>query len=135
MWEVSPFNAKNNVNGAGDLKRTEALTLSNGKLLAFQDAMVRKIVAELKGFDNVFYEICNEPYFAGVTLDWQKHISETITAAEASFKAKHMIAQNIANFSAKVENPNPLVSLFNFHYARPPGERWRQLPSEQANRL
>ena len=48
MWEVAPFNAKNNRNGVGNLKRTEALTLDNGGLLAIQDAMVRKIVAELK---------------------------------------------------------------------------------------
>ena len=31
-----------------------------------------------------------------------------------------MIAQNINNGSEKVENPNPLVSIFNFHYATPP---------------
>ena len=32
----------------------------------------------------------------------------------------HMIAQNIANGRAKIENPDPAVSLFNFHYATPP---------------
>ena len=120
MWEVSPQNAKNNVNGIGTLKRTEAYTLNNGELLAVQDAMVRKVVAELKGFDNLLYEICNEPYFGGVTMEWQHHIADTIVTAEASFKNKHLIAQNIANYSAKIEKPHPAVSLFNFHYARPP---------------
>jgi len=120
MWDVAPWNAKNNVNGAGNLKRTEAYTLGNGDLLAVQDALVGKLVAELKGFDNLYYEICNEPYFGGVTLEWQHHIADTITRAEAGFRKKHLIAQNIANGSAKVENPHPAVSLFNFHYSRPP---------------
>lgn len=120
MWEVSPQNARNNVNGIGNLKRTEAYTLKNGELLAVQDAMVRKISAELKEFDNLIYEICNEPYFGGVTMEWQHHIADTITSAEKGLRNKHLIAQNIANFSAKVENPHPAVSLFNFHYARPP---------------
>ncbi|MHC4655656.1 MAG: hypothetical protein ACYS91_11675, partial [Planctomycetota bacterium] len=80
----------------------------------------RKIVKELKDFDNVYYEICNEPYFGGVTLEWQAHIAKTIVKAEANFKARHLIAQNIANKSKKVTEPNPHVSIFNFHYAKPP---------------
>ena len=120
MWKLSPMNAANNVNGIGNMKRTEVYTLRDKTLLAVQDAMVRKIVEVLKGFDNVYYEICNEPYFGGVTLEWQAHIAETIVKAEANFKAKHLIAQNIANKSRKVTKPNPHVSIFNFHYAKPP---------------
>ena len=82
--------------------------------------MVQRIVEALKDFDNVYYEICNEPYFGGVTEEWQGHIAETIVKAEAGFKNKHLIAQNIANKSKKIENPNPNVSIFNFHYAKPP---------------
>jgi len=120
MWKLSPMNTANNINGIGKMKRTEVYTLKHPKLLAVQDTMVRKIVKELKGFDNVYYEICNEPYFGGVTLEWQNHIAETIVKAEANFKAKHLIAQNIANKSRKVVKPNPQVSIFNFHYAKPP---------------
>ncbi|GAH61751.1 unnamed protein product, partial [marine sediment metagenome] len=97
MWKLSPMNAANNVNGIGKMERTEVYTLNHPKLLAIQDAMVRKIVEELKGFGNIYYEICNEPYFGGVTLEWQNRIAETIIKAEAKFKAKHLIAQNIAN--------------------------------------
>ena len=32
----------------------------------------------------------------------------------------HLISQNIANNKAKVANPRPAVSIFNFHYASPP---------------
>ncbi|MCX7045511.1 MAG: hypothetical protein NTX50_08525 [Candidatus Sumerlaeota bacterium] len=120
MWDAAPFNAKNNVNGVGGIARTEALTLKNGALLDVQDAMVRKVAEELKDFGNVYYEICNEPYFGGVTLEWQHHIADTLVAAEKEFPVKHLIAQNIANGKAKIEKPHPAVSIFNFHYATPP---------------
>ena len=120
MWKLSPINAANNVNGIDKMKRTEVYTLKHPRLLAVQDAMVRRIVKELKDFDNVYYEICNEPYFGGVTLEWQAHIAQTIAEAEADFEAKHLIAQNIANKHKKITDPNPLVSIFNFHYAKPP---------------
>ena len=120
MWKLSPMNAANNINDIGKMERTEVYTLNHPRLLAVQDSMVRRIVKELRGFDNVYYEICNEPYFGGVTLEWQNHIAETIVKAEAKFKKKHLIAQNIANKSEKVVKPNPHVSIFNFHYAKPP---------------
>ncbi len=120
MWSLSPMNARNNVNKIGAMPRTEVYTLKHPDLLAVQDTMVRRIVEALKNFDNLYYEICNEPYFGGVTEDWQAHIAETIAAAEAAFEHKHLIAQNIANKGKKIENPNPRVSIFNFHYAKPP---------------
>lgn len=121
IWDLSPMKAANNVNGVGEVARTNVYTLDrNGGLLAVQDAMVRKLVAELKDFDNLYYEICNEPYFAGVTMDWQRHIAETIVQAEKHFPHRHLISQNIANGKAKVENTHPAISIFNFHYASPP---------------
>ena len=120
QWNLSPLKASNNVNGLGDVPREEALTLVHLDLVAVQEAIVRKVVHELRDFDNIYYEVCNEPYFGGVTLEWQNHIIATIVNAEADFPAKHLIAQNIANGSARIDNPNPDVSIFNFHYASPP---------------
>src|SRR5258708_18009807 len=45
---------------------------------------------------------------------------QTIVDAESSFPAKHLIAQNIANGSTKIDKPNPHVSIFNYHYSTPP---------------
>lgn len=120
LWKINPMNPANNVNGVGNCPRTEVYTLKHPELVAVHDAFVRKAVAELNGFDNVYFEICNEPYFGGVTLDWQAHISQTIVQTEKSLPNKHLIAQNIANGGQKIEKPNPLVSIFNFHYATPP---------------
>jgi len=121
QWALSPFNIKNNVNSLGDIPRTDVYTMDKNKgLLAFQEKMVRKLVDELNGFPNLMYEICNEPYFGGITMEWQEHISKVITDAEKDFPNKHLITQNISNGVEKIKNPNPLVSVFNFHYATPP---------------
>jgi hypothetical protein len=121
QWKLSPLNARNNVNGVGTVPRTDVYTLDkHGGLLAVQDALVRKIVAELKDCDNVYYEICNEPYFGGVTLAWQHHVADVIAAAEKGLPHRHLVSQNIANKSARISRPHPAVSIFNFHYATPP---------------
>jgi hypothetical protein len=121
QWNLSPMNGKNNVNGIGtNVPREKVYTLKHTELTVAQEAMTRKIVQELKEFDNLFYEICNEPYFGGVTLEWQRRIAEVIAETEAKFPTRHLIAQNIQNGTAKVEHPDPNVSILNFHYAAPP---------------
>ncbi len=120
MWVLSPMNARNNIQGIGQVPRTEVYTLKHPELLAVHRAVTRKIVEELNALDNLYYEVCNEPYFGGVTPEWQDQIIETIVQTEVRLPKKHLIAQNIANGSKKIENPNPAVSIFNFHYATPP---------------
>ncbi|HET8550710.1 MAG TPA: hypothetical protein VFL57_22030 [Bryobacteraceae bacterium] len=112
MWKVSPLHT--------NVPRTEALTLKHPELVKVQEAMVRKIVTKLNAFDNLYYEIANEPYFGGVTVEWQEHIAKVVAATEASLPKRHLISQNIANGSKKIEKPLELVSIFNFHYSRPP---------------
>jgi hypothetical protein len=121
MWNLSPMNAGNNVNGVGGITRSNVYTLDkHGGLLAVQEAMVRKLVTELNEFDNLMWEICNEPYFGGVTMDWQHRIADVIVDAERPLRNKHLITQNIANKQRRIDNPHPAVSVFNFHYASPP---------------
>jgi hypothetical protein len=120
LWAVSPLNAANNVNGIGNCPRQELCTLAHPELLEAQMAMVRKIVGELRDFDNLYYEVCNEPYFHGVTKAWQHKIVDTIADAEKDFAARHLISMNIANGQEKIAEPHPGVSIFNFHYCVPP---------------
>ena len=121
QWRLSPMNEINNINNVGNVDRNNVYTLDkNDGLLAIQDAMVRKIVNELKDFDNVIYEICNEPYFGGVTKDWQRHIADVITSTEKDFSSKHLITQNIANNFEKIIDPILLFlfSIFIMHRLR-----------------
>jgi len=121
QWKISPQNPANNVNGIARVARTNVYTLDkHGGLLAYHEAMTRKIVTELRNFDNVYYEICNEPYFGGVTTQWQHRIADVITETQRSFRFRHLISQNIANKKALIQRPHPQISIFNFHYASPP---------------
>lgn len=120
MWSVNPMNGRNNVNGIGNVPRTEALTRKHPDLVRVQEALVRKVVVELRNFDNLIYEIANEPYFGGVTLEWQHHVARAIREEETRLGVRHLISQNIANGSRRIELPFAEVSLFNFHYSRPP---------------
>jgi len=144
-WKNSPLNGSNNVNKIDSIARKNIQTLNNGRLLKYQEAMVRKIVAELKGFDNVFYEIQNEPWadFGIKVLDlnrkeeglspwqkiveaanpaslaWQKYMVSVIVKEETKQKEKHLVAQNFTNYQYKLQDVNPDVSILNFHYALP----------------
>jgi hypothetical protein len=121
MWRLSPMNAANNVNDVGKLPRQAVYDLrKNGELQKVQESMVEKLVIELNRYDNLYYEVCNEPCFGGVTDEWQRRMVDVIVAAEKPLVNKHLISVNVANGSKKVENPHPAVSIFNFHYATPP---------------
>lgn len=123
QWKLSPLNILNNINRIGDFKdHKEVLSLKHTDLLNVQELMVRKIVHELKDFDNLYYEVCNEPYF-GDTLalrEWERHMTEVVKEAEKDFPQKHLISNNVANNQQLVKEPRNGVSIYNFHYARPP---------------
>ncbi len=121
QWDYSPMNAANNVNGIGKVGKHEVYTLDKEPaLLETQLAMVRKLVTELNNFDNLYFEVCNEPYFGGVTQAWHDKVADVIVETERSLPKKHLISWNVANGAKKVENPDPAYSIFNFHYANPP---------------
>jgi hypothetical protein len=146
QWNINPLNSANNVNQTETVKRQQVHTLANGNLLAHQERMVRKIVRELNEFDNLIYEIQNEPwadnhilagpinsylpnweqewrnrieYPADHSLAWQKTIAAFIQSEEAKLAKRHMIAQNFTNFRFPLKEVDPAISILNFHYAYP----------------
>jgi hypothetical protein len=123
QWKLSPLYHKNNVNGTGNFESwKEALSLKHPEVLAAQESMARKIVSELREFDNLYYEVCNEPYF-GDTISlrqWENHMTAVVADAEKDFKYRHLISNNIQNHHRLVPQPRPDVSIYNFHYASPP---------------
>jgi len=145
QWTVSPFNSANNVNNTevGDWKKVT--TIDNGNVLKFQEEYVRKLVRESNAFDNVIFEIQNEPWSDRPVLSsvvnpylqkpardnypnsvdladeasiaWQGKVAEWIASEEAALLNKHLIAQNYCNFYFPVRALLPQVSIVNFHYA------------------
>jgi hypothetical protein len=121
QWVLSPMHPDNNINGIPHIGKDSVYTMDhNGPLLRIQEQLVVKLVTELNAFSNVIFEICNEPYFGGVSIDWQYHIATLIQETERSQRQTHLISQNIANDSARIQSWHAGVSVFNFHYATPP---------------
>ena len=61
VWRLNPLHADNNVNGLPSCPAPDYLSLRRPALFERQRAHVRRIVAETRRYDNVIYEICNEP--------------------------------------------------------------------------
>ncbi len=150
-WANCPLNRENNVNSTDGIDRRLLHTLANGNILGYQERLVRKIVRELNGFDNVFYEIQNEPWSdRTVTVDtvnpylrapalkvypnavdvadsesvaWQARVASWIAAEEDGLPERHLIAQNYCSFRYPVRELVPGVSIVNFHYAYPEAAR------------
>lgn len=61
VWALNPLRAENNIQGTGKVKDYEYNTLRDKHLVARQLAYARKVVQETAGFDNLYYEVCNEP--------------------------------------------------------------------------
>ena len=121
MWAVSPMNPVNNVNGFPPIRREDVLTLDrSGPLLAVQEAVARHLVAAVAGFDNVYVEICNEPYATQVPDDWQRRMTTVAADAVAKLPQPILLSQNVSNQGKRVVDPHPAISIFNFHYATPP---------------
>jgi hypothetical protein len=149
IWERNPFNPGNNINNIPmNLERQKSNTIANGILTVFQQKLVQKLVTELNGFDNIFYEIQNEPWSddpqkvmrllktldpepekgswykwaemaSPASLEWQKLMAKTVVETEAQLPKKHIIAQNYTNFMHSLDVVDPNISILNFHYAWP----------------
>jgi len=107
QWRLSPLHVNNNINNVGHLDFKVVNTLRNGDVLKHQEAMVRKIVTEINGFDNLFFEICNEP---GADGDWMDHMAQLVYEVESSLPNRHLIANN--------GHATPHLSILNAHYDR-----------------
>ena len=107
QWRLSPLLINNNVNNVGSLDFQVVNTLRNGEVLKHQEAMVRQIVTQINEFDNLFFEICNEP---GAEGDWMDHMARLVYEVESSLPNRHLIANN--------GHATPHLSILNAHYDR-----------------
>lgn len=131
-WTLSILNTENNINGVGATSYNRFNGCENKQLLERQEALVRKVVVEMKEFDNIYYEICNEPPYPKpedpqvIPVDhphvlgekaisqWQNYVLSVIMDVETEFDCKHMIS---------VGDPHESIdfgkfSIFNYHYRR-----------------
>jgi len=69
-WARHPLNPSNNAQGVGP--SAVNLVHSRGPWNRYQKRVVRELVRRLEPFDNVIYEIANEPDRSSVTTGWQR---------------------------------------------------------------
>lgn len=149
QWAIHPLNPASNVQALPVEDWKQLHTTDNGEgVMAVQEKLVRWLVRELNGFDNLIYEIQNEPYLdqkqptgiivemkpigsAGhvaseASLAWQRRIAGIIRETESGLPNRHLIAQNVTNRAAALLESDLLTEadVLNFHYAIPEALRW-----------
>ncbi|MCL4507694.1 MAG: glycoside hydrolase family 5 protein [Chloroflexi bacterium] len=101
VWALNPFNDANNINHMPHIPWPDYITRRHAALFARQLAFVHKVVAEINGYDNFFFEICNEPGGAAPlpgsaspdeVNGWQLAIAALIRGIEAQLPNQHLIA-------------------------------------------
>ena len=118
-WKSGPFYPANNVQGHGPSSRYDCYRQVDANLLAAQKAAIRRIVRELNGFDNVFFEIQNEPFWndPGVKDSQEVAFHNTmlaeIRAEQAGLPNRHMVAHNFPQQSAALSSG---FDIINEHY-------------------
>lgn len=131
-WTIQPWNPANNITIKDDLTKENVQTLKNGIVLKYQGNVVRKIVKELNEYDNVIYEIQNEPWAdhtvsiepnseflknADFKLDgheWQKRID---IADQPSLDWQKKIGSVIVDEEMKLKNKHIIAQNYsNFYY-------------------
>lgn len=131
-WMADAFSTKNNVNGIGQFDdRFRFFTLLDDALIQRQKAYVTKLVQTCRDFDNVYFEICNEPptdkemIGSGHThadlWKWHQAMIQTVRDAESDLDEaqRHRIAVNPMHgnrdtWDDHIELEN--IAIINRHY-------------------
>ncbi len=118
VWALNPLRASNNLQKVGAVEWQDYTSLANRPLNERQFAYVEKIIEETSGFDNVYYEICNEPGggFAGHASPsdvdaWQAEVGRVARAALKRLGRTHLVVGSQA-FSYVPKFTQPLDATF-----------------------
>lgn len=164
QWAVHPLNPSNNVQGLSISKWQGLHVLAAGaeqtdpaatnQAFAIQARLTRWLTRELNSFDNLFFEIQNEPwadnhmmgdfinpYMADKygfpnavevtspeSVAWQRAIARIVRDEESRLPRRHLIAQNTANFRLALRDTDvvPEAEIIHFHYAYPEAVDWNR---------
>ena len=99
IWALNPLRKENNIQHAGDVEWEDYLSLKNRELVSRQEAYARKIIDETSGYDNVYYEICNEPgggvpgHASPADVDaWQEEMARVMRDELRRVNRPHLLA-------------------------------------------
>jgi hypothetical protein len=115
-WPLMAFYHGNNVQGVGRYEADECglfttRSARNEDVVRYQKAYEAKIATELNAWDNVIYDLCDEPLLQGrpdgsiVTLaeadvvPWLHAMRDAFLEAEAPLPKKHVLGQTVQSLS------------------------------------
>ena len=112
-WPLMALYHRNNIQGVGTYEPNLCWLFTstdprNADVLERQKAYVRKIVVELNAYDNLIYDICDEPNWSGdtvkapspdVAIPWLRALAETVVEAEKGLPKKHLLGQTVQSAS------------------------------------
>lgn len=119
FWTNSPFHPSNNVQGFGPASAFDTMRGTDADLTGVMEQAVRRVVRELNGFDNVYYEIQNEPCWnqpgigEAAEVAFHNQFLGIIRGEEAALPKRHLVAHNFPNELAGLSND---FDLINSHY-------------------
>lgn len=115
-WPLMPMYHQNNIQNIGKYESEECglFTVNdprNSDVMKYQKEYIKKITAELNEYDNLIYDICDEPSLQGLpgggliflpdslVKPWIEEMSEAFLEAEESLPQKHLLGQTVQNLS------------------------------------
>jgi hypothetical protein len=115
-WPLMPMYHGNNIQNIGqyELRDCGLYTTANEKnkeIIKYQKEYVKKITSELNDYDNLIYDICDEPSLQGledgnitvrsdsVITPWINLMKDAFLEAEAKLPKKHILGQTVQNLS------------------------------------
>jgi hypothetical protein len=109
VWALNPLRDRNNLQGIGSVEWPEYISLRDQKLVERQSAYARKIVQETSRYDNLYYEICNEPgggvanHVTTREVDaWQQAVADTLRDELRKLNRQHLLmGQNAFSYMPK----------------------------------
>ncbi len=100
QWTLSPFHPANNINriAVGSL---DVYTMDrHAGLLEIQEALVRRMVKELRGFDGVIYEICYRPN-GRAGAGWEEHMTTVLIDEQKRTGDTSLVAWDLGSGSSR----------------------------------
>ena len=101
VWQLNPLHHLNNINNMPKCTAAEYVSMRHLVLFERQRMHVRRIVTETRQYDNVIYEICNEPGGYATTAegptpaevnDWLATLISEVRCVDYEGAGSHLIA-------------------------------------------
>jgi len=120
QFEVTPWNEHNHINGPAPVKQNDFYTLDkSGGFLALQEALIKKVLKELKDADNVLYEITYESGKQWVAPDWENYMNNMLQSSLRENGSKNLTVQNCGSKRSLAPTPFAEAAILNRVFTYP----------------